>query len=76
PSFISKTLVMNLKEEIWQLAQQYLSSDDLFIVDVEIAGGAGTKKIKVVIDGDNGIGIDNCVGLSRKMEKRLEETNM
>lgn len=59
---------MITKEQITELANQKLEGTDLFLVDVKVGPG---NKIEVFADGDNGIGINQCVELSRHIEGNL-----
>ncbi len=45
---------------------------DLFCVEIKIKP---TNNIKVFIDGDNGVTIEKCVRINRKLYKILEETS-
>lgn len=64
---------MNLTEEIKQLATQSLADQSQFIVDVVASPQKGTGKVLVVIDGDNGVTIDDCTEVSRRLSKLLDE---
>jgi ribosome maturation factor RimP len=66
---------MDLVEEIKNSALDHLPSDQ-FIVDVTVSSGKGPKKITVTIDGDNGVGIDDCALLSRVISTKLEELGL
>ena len=46
--------------------------DDLFIVDVKMQSNG---KLEVLVDGDNGISIQDCAAISRYVGFRLEEEN-
>jgi ribosome maturation factor RimP len=65
PYFIVK---MILKEQIIALVNQKLEGTNLFLIDTKILPG---NRIEVFIDGDNGLGINDCVDLSRHIEKNL-----
>jgi ribosome maturation factor RimP len=67
---------MKIEEKILQIAEKNLSSDDLFIVDLVITGNSGRQKISITLDGDNGVDIDKCAYLSRKVGNEIEETNL
>ena len=45
----------------------------LFLVDVRIKP---TNNIKVFVDGDEGVSIESCVAINRKLYKRIEELGM
>jgi ribosome maturation factor RimP len=63
---------MILKEIVLNLAQEALSDDNQFLVDV-VVSGHGPQKITIVLDGDRGITIDDCAAISRHLVSRLEE---
>jgi len=63
-------LAMKLEETIKSLVEVFLDRSPLFLVEVEILNG--NKKIMVTIDGDKGVGIDDCARVSRYLEKELE----
>lgn len=51
-------------------------SDELFIVDVSLTGPRNQQKLKVLLDGDKGVTIDQCAEVSRKLAGRLEENEV
>jgi ribosome maturation factor RimP len=53
---------------VLELIDSHLAGTGLFLVEMKIKPG---NKILVFIDGDNGVGIDDCIGLSRKIESGL-----
>jgi len=57
------------KEQIQQIAEEHLKGSDLFVTGIRVGTG---NTISVFIDGDNGVSIDDCVGLSRSIEKTLD----
>ena len=58
-------------EQIEQLVDGVLSEEpEYFRIQVKIKP---TNNIKVYIDGDNGIKIENCVRLTRRLYKQIEE---
>ena len=44
-----------------------------FIVDVVISSRQGPRKVLIVVDGDQGISIDDCAEISRQLSKSLDE---
>lgn len=60
---------MITKEQITELANQKIEGTSLFLVDVKVKSG---NKIEVFVDGDNGIGINDCVAISRHIEGSLD----
>lgn len=63
---------MDLVEEIKKSAIDHLPNEQ-FIVDLTVSSGKGPKKITITIDGDNGVGIDDCALISRAISAKLEE---
>jgi len=61
-----------------ELLQQFIDElltdyTDLFCVEIKIKP---TNNIKVFLDGDQGITIDKCVRINRKLYKLIEEANI
>jgi ribosome maturation factor RimP len=64
---------MDLREEIKKLAEAALTNTSQFVVDVVVSSRKGPKKVLVVLDGDNGVTIDDCANISREVSKSLDE---
>jgi ribosome maturation factor RimP len=65
---------MDLVEKIKTLAIEKLAANpSQFIVDVIASQRKGPQKVLIVIDGDNGVTIDDCADLSRELSKSLDE---
>ncbi len=58
------------------MAQSLLKDESHFIVDVVASFKGNPGKLLVIVDGDNGIGIDDCADLSRELSKTLDEANL
>lgn len=67
---------MDLKDSIKALAEDNLTDNSHFVVDVVLSDSAGPRKVLILLDGDNGVTIDDCVSLSRKVGHILEEEEM
>ncbi|MDD2191829.1 MAG: ribosome assembly cofactor RimP [Bacteroidales bacterium] len=57
------------KEKVLSIINEELEGSDLFLVDLKISKD---NKISVYIDGDNGVFIQNCIDLSRKIEGNFD----
>lgn len=57
------------KERVHDVVNQELENTDLFLIDIKIGKD---NKISVIIDGDNGVTIQNCIDLSRQIEKNFD----
>jgi len=62
---------MDLKEKIKELTQAALTDPAHFLVDVVVSKHK-PMKFTVILDGDNGIGIDDCANVSRALNDELE----
>lgn len=57
------------KSTIQKLADEHLMGSDKFITKITVSEA---NRIEILVDGDNGIGIQDCVNLSRHIEKSLD----
>ncbi|KAA3440175.1 ribosome maturation factor RimP [Rufibacter hautae] len=65
---------MALEEKtIEEFAQAALPEPDLFIVSVKVSDTPVRPKVTILADGDQGISIDQCAQISRRVSKRIEE---
>ena len=59
-----------LKEKVQQLIEEALEENpSLFLIEFEIKGD---NQILVVIDGDKGVSVNDCIEVSRKIEHNLD----
>ena len=67
PSFYKK---MNFKEKVSELLETGLEQNpSLFLIDFSISE---SFKITVLIDGDNGVQLQDCIDISRAIENNLD----
>lgn len=66
----------DLVSEIRKMAQALLKDESHFIVDVIATFKGNPGKLLVTVEGDKGIGIDDCAELSRELSKALDENNL
>jgi ribosome maturation factor RimP len=67
---------MELQTEIRQLAESLLGNPAHFIVEVTVSIKRKPGKIVVALDGDEGISIEDCAELSRKLSEALDQTSL
>ncbi len=67
---------MNLEENIKEIANKHLADESHFVVDVNISTRKGPSKVLVLLDGDEGVNIDDCADLSRAISAELEENDI
>lgn len=67
PSFYK---IMTFREKVNSLLQEALGErEDLFLISLTICDA---NKILVVIDGDNGVNIKDCIDMSRAVENNID----
>ncbi|MDA0194147.1 MAG: ribosome maturation factor RimP [Bacteroidetes bacterium] len=66
---------MIISEKVKELVEQSLN-EDLFVVDIIVNGGVLAKKVLVLVDGDNGIAIDQCADISRQLSEKMDELDL
>ena len=65
---------MNIEERVRQLVEEKIEDrPDLFLVDVKMYSNG---QLSVLIDGDKGVDISDCVAISRYVGFVLEEENL
>ncbi|HCV79928.1 MAG TPA: ribosome assembly cofactor RimP, partial [Zunongwangia profunda] len=61
---------MKLKENVEKLLQQaFEENNSLFLIDLMVTSD---NQIRVVIDGDKGVSVEDCMYVSRKVEHNLD----
>ena len=61
---------MNFKEKVETLVQEALvENPSLFLIDLTIGGD---NSIRVLLDGDQGVTLETCIQVSRKVEHNLD----
>ncbi|SCW77760.1 ribosome assembly cofactor RimP [Mucilaginibacter sp. NFR10] len=65
---------MNIEKRVKELVEEKIADKpNLFIVDIKMHPNG---KLVILLDGDNGIGIDECAQVSRHVGFHLEEENV
>lgn len=65
---------MNVEKRVTELVEEKIADKpNLFLVDIKFHSNG---KLIILVDGDNGIGIDDCVAISRHVGFHLEEENV
>ena len=72
---LEKMAVENVEAAVTDILEQEILVDypQHFLVNVAYKGNAGSGKLRVEIDGDQGLAIEDCGDISRKLGKVLEE---
>lgn len=65
--------IMNVEKRVKELVEEKIADrPDLFLVDVKMHVNG---KLAILVDGDNGVAITDCVAISRHVGYHLEEEN-
>lgn len=65
-----QNLKTNLENTLTEILEEHL-----FLVDIQISG-EGRMTVKIWLDGDNGVTIDECAVISRKLGTIIEEQEL
>ena len=65
----------SLKETIVQIFEEINADPSLFLVKLTVTTGK-YQKVKLALDGDEGITIDQCAYISRKLGHQIEERDL
>lgn len=55
------------------MLQDSVAGLDVFVVGLAISDSAVRPKVTAILDGEQGLGIDECARVSRRLAKRIEE---
>jgi len=64
-----------ITETVWQLAAPVAEANGVEIWDVEFVKEAGTQYLRVYIDKDGGVDINDCEAVSRALDPILDEAD-
>ncbi len=64
------------KEKVIELLQPYLEEDRIFIVDVTATVGKNRQNITILLDTDEGIKIEECASISRRLSFFIETNEL
>lgn len=65
----------NTAQRVEELAQPIIDELGYELVDVEFVKEAGMHYLRVILDDENGIGLDECEKVSRLLSPQLDEKN-
>jgi len=67
---------VDIKQEIEKLLEEIITQPELFVVDINIGSYNKSTRISITLDGDEGVMIDQCVSVSRKLGNKMEELEL
>ena len=68
--------MMSLEQKIRSLAEALITDDMHYIVDVSVKGTGQGCRVRILLDGDEGVTIDECAELSRAIGNSIEEGDL
>jgi ribosome maturation factor RimP len=66
---------MDIKAKLIELAEASVLNSSVFLVEV-VASAKHLSKITVIVDGDQGVTIDDCTRISRELSEKLDEMDL
>lgn len=66
---------MELESSLREIVEKHLPDESIFIIDVKLSG-SHRLNVQIILDGDNGINIDQCVQISRAVGNEIEEKEL
>jgi len=76
PLFYIQEILKKLEGILKEVAGSLVEGTDCFVVDATVSGGKNSMKARVLIDCDQGLTIDACADISRKLSAKIEEMNL
>ena len=67
---------MDLSSQIRLLTEQHLEGTSHFVLNVKIIEKLNPPRITIVVDGEEGITIDDCANLSRGLSESINHTSL
>jgi ribosome maturation factor RimP len=64
---------MTIKEHLEVLLAPFLEEGNYFLVDIQVKATKTSQKVTILVDKDEGITIQECTSISRRLAKQLEE---
>lgn len=63
-------------EHIRKLTGENLPDDSYFIVDIAVTGKRSNIKIRILVDSDRGISVEECSGISKQLSQKLDQMEL
>ena len=67
---------MELLDKLRELAQNSLTDDSQFLVELKLTSKGGPGRVLVILDGDKGVTIEACAKVSRALSNTLDESGL
>ncbi len=71
--YIDGEKMNKIEQKVWELAEPVVKANGCELWDVEYVRQAGTNYLRVYIDREGGVNIDDCEAVSRELDPILDE---
>ena len=61
---------------IGEIVENLIEGDDKFLVGVHVSGHPGSRKVTIHLDSDDGLNIDTCSHVSKRLVEILDEQDV
>ena len=65
-----------LEDKVFEIGEHFLQEIGGYILEVNLKGARGTRKIEIIADTEKGITLDELTHISKKIEQKLDETEL
>jgi ribosome maturation factor RimP len=73
PLFVFNALMVDIKTKINAWIQEYIGTGPILLVDLQVTTGARRSLVTILVDTMEGVTIEACALLSRKLGHHIEE---
>lgn len=67
---------MELEDKIVSYLEEIIDDSSIFLIEVKVSGKSPLQKVKIILDGDDGVPIEKCAEVSRKLGAQIEESEL
>ncbi|MCF7802962.1 MAG: hypothetical protein K9N46_07775 [Candidatus Marinimicrobia bacterium] len=65
-----------IEDTVFEISEKYLSEIGGYVLDVQLKGARGTRKIEIIADTEKGITLDELTEISKQVEEELDNTDL
>ena len=73
---ILKRIEMSLKDKISEIIEPSLNKSGFELVELKLSSYKKNNGVRIFIDSDNGVMLDDCARVSKQIDKILEDNNI
>lgn len=69
-------MLKTVEARLIEIIENNLQNEQLFLVDLKVTVAGSNSRVAVILDGDEGVGIDECAEISRQVGNAIEEEEL